>query len=101
MPRLAGLLVLASGFEIGIHNSTLAIGVALTVLESTAMAIPSAIYGIVLFPIAAACDAREGVMAEVNAALFFLVIRRPPRSTLSPCTALFRSSAARSYSPKS
>ena len=68
MPRLAGLLVLASGFEIGIHNSTLAIGVALTVLESTAMAIPSAIYGIVLFPIAAACDAREGVMAEVNAA---------------------------------
>ena len=62
MPRLAGLLVLASGFEIGIHNSTLAI------LESTAMAIPSAIYGIVLFPIAAACDAREGVMAEVNAA---------------------------------
>ena len=53
MPRLAGLLVLASGFEIGIHNSTLAIAVALTVLESTAMAIPSAICGIVMFPIAA------------------------------------------------
>ena len=67
MPRLAGLLVLASGFEIGIHNSTLAIAVALTVLESTAMAIPSAIHGIVMFPIAAACDAREGVMAEVTA----------------------------------
>lgn len=59
---------IACGFEIGIHNSTLAIAVALTVLESTAMAIPSAIHGIVMFPIAAACDAREGVMAEVNAA---------------------------------
>jgi len=71
VPRLAGLTVpqsIASGFEIGIHNSTLAIAVALTVLESTAMAIPSAIHGIVMFPIAAACDAREGVMAEVNAA---------------------------------
>ena len=56
VPRLAGLSVpqaIASGFEIGIHNSTLAIAVALTVLENTAMAIPSAIYGIVMFPIAA------------------------------------------------
>ncbi|HQV92462.1 MAG TPA: bile acid:sodium symporter family protein, partial [Phycicoccus sp.] len=56
VPRIAGLTVpqsIASGFEIGIHNSTLAIAVALTVLENTTMAIPSAIYGIVMFPIAA------------------------------------------------
>ena len=56
VPRLVGLNVaqsIASGFEIGIHNSTLAIAVALTVLSNIEMAVPSAVYGIVMFPIAA------------------------------------------------
>lgn len=56
VPRLFGLTrpqAIASGFEIGIHNSTLAIAVALTVLESTEMSIAPAVYGILMFPLAA------------------------------------------------
>ena len=56
LPRLLGLTpaqCVASGFEIGIHNSTLAIAVALTVLDNTTMAVPPAVYGIVMFPVAA------------------------------------------------
>lgn len=57
IPRLLGLpegQAIASSFEIGIHNSTLAIAMAITVLESTEMAVPGAVYGIVMFFIAAA-----------------------------------------------
>ncbi|WP_027661088.1 bile acid:sodium symporter family protein [Salinispora fenicalii] len=59
VPRLAGVdrgAATASGFEIGIHNSTLAITVALSpaLLNSTRMAIPAAVYGIVMFFTAAA-----------------------------------------------
>jgi bile acid:Na+ symporter, BASS family len=64
IPRLLGLTpgqCVASGFEIGIHNSTLAIAVALTVLEDTTIGVPSAVYGIVMFPVGA---------------LFGLVLRR-------------------------
>lgn len=41
----------ASSFEIGVHNSTLAITIALSpaLLDSTEMAIPAAVYGIVMF----------------------------------------------------
>lgn len=41
----------ASAFEIGVHNSTLAITVALspTLLNNTEMAIPAAVYGLVMF----------------------------------------------------
>jgi BASS family bile acid:Na+ symporter len=54
VPRLAGVersAATAAGFEIGIHNSTLAITVALSpaLLNSTQMAIPGAVYGIVMF----------------------------------------------------
>ena len=38
----------ACAFEIGIHNGTLAMTIAITVLGSTTMAIPAAIYGIVM-----------------------------------------------------
>jgi len=53
-PRLAGVdrrASIAAGFEIGIHNSTLAITIALSpaLLNSTQMAIPAAVYGIVMF----------------------------------------------------
>ncbi|MCT2586410.1 bile acid:sodium symporter family protein [Actinophytocola gossypii] len=41
----------ASAFEIGLHNSTLAITIALSpaLLDSTEMAIPAAVYGILMF----------------------------------------------------
>ncbi|OJF13866.1 hypothetical protein [Couchioplanes caeruleus] len=53
-PRLAGVgrrESIAAGMEIGIHNSTLAITIAIspTLLNSTEMAIPAAVYGLVMF----------------------------------------------------
>ncbi|WP_433273600.1 bile acid:sodium symporter family protein [Actinosynnema sp. CS-041913] len=45
---------IASAFEVGIHNSTLAITIAVTVVGSERLAVPAAVYGIVMFPIAAA-----------------------------------------------
>jgi BASS family bile acid:Na+ symporter len=59
VPRLAGVekrAATAAGFEVGIHNSTLAITIALSpaLLNSTQMAIPGAVYGIVMFFTAAA-----------------------------------------------
>ena len=58
-PRLAGVgrrESIAAGMEIGIHNSTLAITVAIspTLLDNSEMAIPAAVYGIVMFFTAAA-----------------------------------------------
>lgn len=41
------------GFEIGVHNTTLAITMALTVLDVTEMAVPPAVYGVLMFPLAA------------------------------------------------
>lgn len=55
VPRRLGLpedQAVASGFEIGIHNSTLAIAMAITVLGSPQMSIPAAVYGVLMFPIA-------------------------------------------------
>jgi BASS family bile acid:Na+ symporter len=40
--------------EIGIHNGTLAIYVALNVLGSTAMSVPAAVYSLIMFVTAAA-----------------------------------------------
>ncbi|RIV39717.1 bile acid:sodium symporter family protein [Micromonospora radicis] len=59
VPRLAGVersAAKAAGFEIGIHNSTLAITIALSpaLLDDTQMAVPAAVYGIVMFFTAAA-----------------------------------------------
>jgi bile acid:Na+ symporter, BASS family len=58
LPRLAGIGhrdSVAAGFEIGIHNSTLAITIAgSAVLNNSTMAIPAAVYGIVMFFTAAA-----------------------------------------------
>lgn len=52
IPRLVGVdhrAATAAGFEIGIHNSTLAITIAVSLMESTRVAIPAAVYGIVMF----------------------------------------------------
>ncbi|GAA3615196.1 hypothetical protein GCM10022199_19260 [Marihabitans asiaticum] len=56
-PRVLGMSqpeAIASGFEIGIHNSTLAIAMAVTVLQVAEMAVPPAGYGIVMFFVAGA-----------------------------------------------
>jgi bile acid:Na+ symporter, BASS family len=42
----------ASSFEIGIHNATLAIVIAQTVLGSTELSLPAAVYGVLMFFIA-------------------------------------------------
>jgi BASS family bile acid:Na+ symporter len=58
MPRLVGVdhrSATAAGFEIGIHNSTLAITIALSLMDDEpSLAIPAAVYGIVMFFTAAA-----------------------------------------------
>ncbi|MGZ0712910.1 bile acid:sodium symporter family protein (plasmid) [Coraliomargarita sp. W4R53] len=43
---------IASSFEIGIHNATLAIVIAQTVLGSTELSLPAAVYGVLMFFIA-------------------------------------------------
>lgn len=56
VPRLLGIgraQAIASSFEIGVHNSTLAITVAISVLGSVELAVPAAVYGVVMFPVAA------------------------------------------------
>lgn len=42
----------ASSMEIGIHNATLAIAIAITVLDNKVMALPSVIYGVLIYFIA-------------------------------------------------
>jgi BASS family bile acid:Na+ symporter len=59
LPRLAGVgrrEAIAAGMEIGIHNSTLAIAIAISpaLLDNTRMAVPAAVYGITMFFTAAA-----------------------------------------------
>ncbi len=67
VPRAAGLdkpLSTAIGFEIGIHNSTLAIFIALSVLQNFELALPAAVYSVVMY---------------VTATLFGLLVLRPQR----------------------
>lgn len=55
VPRLAKVgrrQAIASSFEIGIHNATLAIVIAQTVLGSVELSLPAAIYGVLMFFIA-------------------------------------------------
>ena len=57
LPRLARVgrrQAIASAFEVGIHNSTLAIAVAIGVLGNERLAVPAAVYGVIMFPLAAA-----------------------------------------------
>ena len=44
----------ATSFEIGIHNATLAIVIAQTVLGSAELALPAAVYGVLMLPLAVA-----------------------------------------------
>jgi BASS family bile acid:Na+ symporter len=55
LPRAAGVedrQALSSAFEVGIHNSTLAIAVGVTVLGNETLAVPAAVYGVLMFPLA-------------------------------------------------
>ncbi|MFC9788246.1 bile acid:sodium symporter family protein [Rhodococcus sp. NPDC127528] len=56
VPRALGITShqsIASSMEIGIHNSTLAITIAVGLLDSTRIAVPAAVYGVAMFPVAA------------------------------------------------
>ncbi|SNR67424.1 bile acid:sodium symporter family protein [Blastococcus mobilis] len=56
VPRALGVAehqAIASAFEIGVHNATLAIAVAVSVLGSVELAVPAAVYGVLMFPVAA------------------------------------------------
>ena len=62
---------IATGFEVGVHNSTLAITLAISVLGSTDIAVPAAVYGVVMFPVATVFGwlitrARSGQTPEVG-----------------------------------
>lgn len=51
-PRMVGTKrpeAIASCMEIGLHNTTLSLTIAVTVLNSTEIAIPSAVYGVMMF----------------------------------------------------
>lgn len=77
VPRLLGInstQARACAFEIGIHNSTLAMTIALTVMTSSAVAMPAAVYSIFMY---------------IFAAIFGLLLQRfapitqtPPHTTL-------------------
>lgn len=57
VPRLLKIThkqAVASAFEVGLHNATLAIVIAQSVLRSPEMSLPAAIYGVMMFPLAAA-----------------------------------------------
>lgn len=57
VPRLLKIphkQAVASAFEVGLHNATLAIVIAQSVLRSPEMSLPAAIYGVMMFPLAAA-----------------------------------------------
>ncbi|MCD2188415.1 bile acid:sodium symporter family protein [Actinomycetospora soli] len=57
LPRLLRVghpQAVASSFEVGIHNSTLAIAVAVGVLGVERLAVPAAVYGVLMFPLALA-----------------------------------------------
>jgi BASS family bile acid:Na+ symporter len=56
VPRLLGVVrrqAIASAFEIGVHNGTLAIAIAISVLDSVELAVPAAVYSVIMFPAAA------------------------------------------------
>jgi BASS family bile acid:Na+ symporter len=56
VPRVLGVVerqAIASAFEIGVHNGTLAIAVAISVLGSVELAVPAAVYSVLMFPAAA------------------------------------------------
>lgn len=73
VPRIFGIedrQAIASSMEIGIHNSTLAITIAVSLLDNVQLAVPAAVYGVLMFPLAAAFGAaitrKSRTMAEID-----------------------------------
>lgn len=67
LPRAFGVVrkqAVAIGMEIGIHNGTLAIALAMTVLENKTMSMPAAIYSLIMFFTAAAFGAFMATRSE-------------------------------------
>ncbi|WP_261819323.1 bile acid:sodium symporter family protein [Nocardioides sp. OK12] len=52
--RLDQAQAIASSMEVGIHNTTVALTIALSVLDSTEVAIPSAVYSVIMYVFATA-----------------------------------------------
>lgn len=78
---------IASSFEIGIHNATLAIVIAQSVLNSVELSLPAAVYGVLMFFIALAfgfglrAAYRKADTAEDAAAATAAASADPPRET--------------------
>ena len=56
VPRAVGVVerqAIACSMEIGVHNGTLAIFIAVEVLEAVTISVPAAVYSLVMFPLAA------------------------------------------------
>jgi BASS family bile acid:Na+ symporter len=56
VPRAFGVVneqAIASSMEIGVHNGTLAIVIAVEVLDSTEISVPAAVYSLIMFVFAA------------------------------------------------
>lgn len=51
--RLNDRQAIATSMEVGVHNTTVALTIALSVLDSIDVAIPIAVYSIVMYPLAA------------------------------------------------
>ena len=71
VPRAAGVRddqAIASSMEIGVHNATLAIFVAVEVLDSTEISVPAAVYSIFMFVFAALWGARDQPVAPSHRA---------------------------------
>lgn len=84
--RVSRTQAIASSFEIGIHNATLAIVIAQTVIGSVEMSLPAAVYGVLMFFIALALGflIRARGSAETDAATTAVPVARaaaqPPGS---------------------
>ncbi|WP_338750634.1 bile acid:sodium symporter family protein [Janibacter alittae] len=52
--RLSHAQAVAASMEIGIHNTTIALTIAISVLGSTTVAMPSAVYSLLMYPLATA-----------------------------------------------
>lgn len=71
LARLGEAQAIATCMEVGIHNTTVALTIALSVLDSTEVAIPSAVYSILMYVLATAFGyvitrGRRGTSARVE-----------------------------------
>ena len=82
IPKALGIVegqAIASSMEIGVHNATLAIFVAVEVLEATEISIPAAVYSLFMFVFAAAWG--SFISRRVGAPADWLTSGRHPEHT--------------------